>query len=292
MTNTKTKHVFQFSYDTKETEGHTIDAEKLGAAIMGTSRALKNADKILNGESSTLDIDVKAHSEGSFVVEFVTYINNAGINPLSALGFIAASTPAITVLGAINQLKSRKIKLVQSADEVTSTITLSDDSTMEVPSNIAEILVNKNVRDNIDAIIKSPLDNATDAKFIIKDEDGEETFVVSDDESSNFKTVSANVVDEIKESEEITNVYFTKINFEGSKSWQIRLPDESLVSITMKDDNFTGRINASNQKFTKNDMFEVKLKTITKHRHGTSPTYKREITQVIRHRVSTEDKII
>ncbi|MFT7110071.1 MAG: hypothetical protein ACI843_001739 [Psychrobacter glaciei] len=30
----KTKHIFQISYDTDETEDHTIDAEKLGLAIV------------------------------------------------------------------------------------------------------------------------------------------------------------------------------------------------------------------------------------------------------------------
>ncbi|NQY07764.1 MAG: hypothetical protein HRT68_16595, partial [Flavobacteriaceae bacterium] len=171
-------------------------------------------------------------------------------------------------------------------------ITLSDDSTIEVPNEVASLITSKGMRDSIDSIIKSPLDNATDAKFIIKDEDGEEIFVVSEEEALDFKTVSVNIIDEIKENEETVNIFFTKINFEGPKGWQIRLPNESLVSITMKDDNFTGRINASNQKFTKNEMFEVKLKTITKHRHGTSPLYTREITRVIRHRVAIDNKII
>ena len=96
---TKTKQVFKISYDTDETIDHTIDAEHLGQAIISTAKALKNADKIINGESSELELDVQAHSEGSFVVEFVTFINSVGINPLTVLGFVTGNGVAATVLG-------------------------------------------------------------------------------------------------------------------------------------------------------------------------------------------------
>ena len=58
----------------------------------------------------------------------------------------------------------------------------------------------------------------------------------------------------------------------------------------MKDDVFIERVNKKNQEFTKTSMFSVKLNTIKKHRHGTTPTYKREIIEVLRQRTGTENK--
>ncbi|WP_394493555.1 hypothetical protein [Shewanella sp. ENK2] len=278
------KHVFQISYDTEETEGHTIDAEKLGDAIVSMSKALKNANKVINGEGADLGLDVKAHSEGSFVVEFVTYLNNAGINPLSILGFMGVTGTAVTVLGALKELKSRKITLIQPTTKGMSTVKLSDDSEMNIPSEIAELIASKSFRDNIDTIIKAPLEGTTNAKFIVKDDEGTETFEITEEDAESFTTISQNVVEEIKEDTERKEVYFTKVNFEGTSGWQIKLPDDSLVAVTMKDEAFIERVNKNNQEFSKTALFSVKLKTITKHRHGTSPTYKRELLEVIRKR--------
>ena len=57
-----TKYVFQISYDTLETANHTIDAEKLGEAIVSMSKVLKNANKVINGEESELSLEVEAHT--------------------------------------------------------------------------------------------------------------------------------------------------------------------------------------------------------------------------------------
>lgn len=165
-----TKYVFQISYDTLETADHTIDAEKLGEAIVSMSKVLKNANKLINGEESELSLEVKAHTEGSFVVEFVSYLSSVGVNPMSILGFMAATGPAVTVIGALKQLRSRKIKVVEQAGDGMSVLKLSDDTDLTLPSQVAELVANKHVRDGFDAIIKAPLEGSTDAKFVIKDD--------------------------------------------------------------------------------------------------------------------------
>lgn len=278
------KYTFQISYDTEKTADHTIDAEKLGEAIISMSQALKNANKVINGDESSLELEVKAHSEGSFVVEFVTYLSLAGVNPLSILGFMGVTGTAVTVLGALKQLKSRKIIFVEPSDEGVSIVKLDDETELNLPSAVADLIASKKFRDNIDTIVKSPIEGLPDAKFLVKDEKGDDVFTVTEEESSDYKTIAQSVIEEISEETERKEVYFTKVNFEGTTGWQVRLPDDSLVAVTMKDDIFVERVNKKNQKFSKTALFSVDLKTIKKHRYGTSPSYKREIVEVVRQR--------
>jgi hypothetical protein len=287
----RVSHTFEISYDTSETANHTIDAEKLGAAIISTSKALKNADKILNGEESELGLEVKAHSEGSFVVEFVTYINSLGVNPLSVLGFSGGVMSASTVLGAIAQIRSRKIKLTEKTDTGVTRLFFSDDESIEVPDNVAKLVLNRDMRKDLDTVIKAPLVGTENAKVTLKDADENEVVFDSDDVLS-FKVPAETIVDEITETEETKDIRFAKINFEGTAGWQIRLPDNEIVTVKMSDNLFINRIRGNAQNFVKDDLFSVIIKTTKKHRVGNAPIYKREITRVVRHRVRPEAKII
>ena len=65
---------FKLKFETPEKDGqptHQIDAETLGHSLTELSGLLRNSIKTLKGESATAELDVKANSEGSFVVEFV-----------------------------------------------------------------------------------------------------------------------------------------------------------------------------------------------------------------------------
>lgn len=281
----RVKQTFQISYDTDETADHTIDAEKLGLAIVSTAKALKNADKVLNGEKSEISLDVKAHSEGSFVVEFVTYLSSVGINPLNILGLGGSVIAgAGSVMGALKLLGNRKIKMVQKTKNNTTVLTLSNDETLTLTNEVADLISSKTIRDSIDTIVKAPLEGVKDAKFIVKDENGNEVFTVNEDEVTNYKTLSQNIVDEITEREETKNVQFTNVNFDGATGWKVRFTDGENPAVRMKDDAFLERINKNKENFSKGDTFVVKLNIIKKHRHGTTPTYTREVIEVLRNR--------
>jgi hypothetical protein len=279
-----TKHIFQISYDTDETKDHTIDARKLGQAIISTSDALKNSNKVINGESSEIEIDVKAHSEGSFVVEFVTYINSVGVNPLSILGLVPVAAGTATVFGALKQLGERKIKMIQPISKGKAKLTLSDKTEIELPQNVADLISSKVIRDSIDVIVKAPLDGVKNAKFIVKDEEGKEVFKIEESEVASYTKMKLNIVDEVTEFEETKNVKFIHVNFEGASGWKVRYGDGETATVKMKDKAFLERINKDKEKFSKGDTFVVKIKTTKTHRHGTSPHYNREIIEVLRNR--------
>lgn len=203
---------------------------------------------------------------------------------MSIIGFMKGAGAATTVIGALKQIKSRKIKLTENAQNGMTQLKFSDDSTLNLPSEIAELVVNKTIRDSLDAIINSPLEGESNAKLVFKDEKGQEVNNVTIEEATDFKTISQSIIEEVTEDTKRVEVYFTKVNFESTSGWQIRLPDDSLVSVTMKDAAFIERVLKKDEKFSKTALFSVNLRTIKTHRHGTSPTYKRELLKVVRQR--------
>ncbi|WP_022940079.1 hypothetical protein [Psychromonas hadalis] len=278
------KRIFKISYDTDETSDHTIDALTLGNAISNMANVIKDADAYINAKDADLKVEVKANSEGSFVVEFITYLSATGINPLSALGLIPVAAGVATVFGAIKAVKSRKVKLIEKGDGGISTVHLDDDSKMELPHHIADLIVNKVFRDSLDKVISAPLDGATNPKFIIKDEQDNEVLKFINDETQYFKSLSSNVVDQVFDTEDQTTVRFTNINFDGHAGWKVELQDSSnsIVPIIMQDNVFINKINENQLQFAKSDLYSVKLRTVKKVLHGSKTTYKRYILQVTR----------
>lgn len=274
--------IFKISYDTEATSEHKIDAITLGNSIISMARVIKGADAYINAKEEDLKVEVKANSEGSFVVEFVAYLNSAQINPLTTLGVVATTAGVATVFGAIQQIKSRKIKLVNKEEDGKSTLHLEDDSSIELPSFIADLVVNKDFRKSVEKVISEPLDGATNAKFIIKDKDDIEILSLTDEECKHFKSIPTNIIDEITETNENTTVRFTRVNFNGPSGWKVDFSNELAVSVTMKDGAFLNKISQNLQQFSKADLYSVKLKIVKTHRHGKQPTYNRAIIEVIR----------
>ena len=133
-------------------------------------------------------------------------------------------------LVAIKQLNSRKIKLVEKVAGGKTKLHLNDDTEIQLPADVAELVINKAFRKEIETVIKAPLEGTHNAKFIIKDEDNNVVFKVEDTEKESYKTLSANIVDEVTDTTETKNVRFTKVNFESATGWQVKFGDNETAA--------------------------------------------------------------
>ncbi|WP_105198976.1 hypothetical protein [Pseudoalteromonas sp. T1lg10] len=290
MTN-KIKQIFKISYDTTATKDHTIDAELLGNAIMKTATVLKHTDKVLNGEESTLDLEVKANSEGSFVIEFVTWFNQSGVNPLSLLGFASSAFGVKTVMDVLGEIKSRPVKTYIDMGKGITKLILNDGTEVEADTKVARLVIDRTFRKELETVIKAPLEGADNAKLIFKDENDTEISEFSEEQVENFKTPARAVVEEVKEEIANTEVRFVKVNFYGETGWSAQLANGDTVAVKMKDEHFLARID-ENKQLSKGDLFVVKLKTTTTFKSGSNPAINREIISVERHRAAKDEKLI
>ncbi|ENP8372329.1 hypothetical protein ACPP0W_001472 [Vibrio alginolyticus] len=278
------KQVFKISYDMPETAEHTIDAELLGTAILSMARALRHSDKILNGESSNIQVDVRAQEEGSFVIEFVTWLNEGGANVLSTLGLAGLGATGITgtVFGVLNEIKDKKIVARVRKPGKKVELELADGSIVECSSDVANIVTDLHVRKELDQIVKSPIAGKDQAKFIVKDELDVPITEIDSDEARYYKSLSAKTLEEVEEETKQMTIHFSQVNFDGAAGWKAKLANGNVVTVRMRDEAFRDRVNNGYEEFSKTKPCIVKLTTVERTKANGSSSVSYYIDEVIR----------
>ncbi|EGQ7821972.1 hypothetical protein [Vibrio parahaemolyticus] len=278
------KEVFKISYDMPETSEHTIDAELLGSAILSMSRTLRYSDKVLNGEESNIQVEVRAHEEGSFVIEFVTWLTTGGVDVLSTIGLtgLGASAASGTVLGVLDEIKDKKIvaKVLRSDNKVE--LELENGETVECDSHIADIVTDHKIRKELDQVIKAPVAGKQDAKFIVKDEEDNDLLQIDSDKAHYYKSISAKTLEEQTDETKQVTIYFSQVNFDGPSGWKCKLPDGNVVSVRMRDQAFRERVINGYEEFSKTKACVVKLTETVRTKADSSVTTNYYIEEVIR----------
>ncbi|EGQ9112764.1 MULTISPECIES: hypothetical protein [Vibrio] len=277
------KQVFKLSYDMEETSNHTIDAETLGHSILSMTSTIKKANKLLNGENSDLQVEVRAHQEGSFMVEFVTWLNNGGADVLQTLGIASAVgvAGANTVFGAMEELKGRKIvgSVRRNGKVILKT---KDGSDHELEPDVAKILLDKDVRKDIETVFKTPIENKKDAKLIIKNENDDELKVVASEDVATFKKLPQKTLEQVEEETNQMTIHFSQVNFEGTTGWKFKLPNGDIESVRMNHEAFINRINQGYEEFSKTKPCLVQMKTVKTTKPDGSVNTRYTIEEVIR----------
>ena len=219
MSTTKTTRI-TLRYDGEIFDGHSMDAIQIADAIKGLATSLIQADKLINGEESTLGVEVVAFQDGCFGTVLDILQSDVSVNDvLTTMGFLtgvlAGKDVAQGMLGYVKRMSGRKI-----ADTVrtggTTKLTFTDNSTMEMPSNVAMLITDKTVRRGLDSVLHKPLMlDGADSVTIGLTVDGKnaaemkEQVVVTNEEHISFKAPVQTVQTKKDESEETFDVYFT-----------------------------------------------------------------------------------
>ena len=277
---------FSLYYDTKETTDHTMDASDLAIGLQGLCETITQADKLLNGEDSQVDIKVNVPNEGSFgiPIEVISYLEDSK-NVLEAIGFVAqASIPAGCIFGALEFLKGRKIDAVLEEGKETKIKTRfrGKEEELTVSSDHAKLILNKDFRDSLNKALVAPVKGDTNAVVHIKSFDGKRVVhSIEENKFFSYRTISAKTGTEEEETEELVNVRFINVNFDKATGWQIEHVQES-KTVIIRDEGFLRRVRADEDKFSKGNLYTVKLKTIqTKSIDGSSKA-RYEISQVVK----------
>jgi len=289
-------------FDGEAFNDHEMDAEQVADAIKGMAASIKQADKLLNGENSIVDVKVVAFQDGCFgAVLDIIQTSVPTVNALVTLGLVA-SVPAIKgtkegVLKYLNMFNGRKTKEEVKTGKIVK-ITLQDDDVVEVDKDIAVLLQDKSIRKNLANVFHAPLthqgvDSVT-VGLTVKGENAAKAIpqaIVTREEHSAYKApAKLNVV--TKEIDEIIkDVYFTKINFNGKDGWAAKFPDGSTKKVRMDDKLFLSRAKQNEEKFSSDMLFVVKFEyTSTTSLDGASEKY--VVKHVQRHRTSSDNKLI
>ncbi|CAI2428924.1 Uncharacterised protein [Serratia proteamaculans] len=286
---------FSIHYDAKkgsDVSKHKMNAYDLGMSIVEFAKMINRADDIINKES-TLELEVTAPAKaGSLIVEFALIVKSAGaLDVMKYLGLSAASASIAmgAAFGVARKLRDKKIISVVS--EVSSDVATIELDGEEITCNrtVAALVTDPVIRKAMNEVITQPLSNEGNPRFTIFAE-GTEVFEVKDEEIQDFTPLPKKSLSQEKVENITTNVLITQVNFDSSKGWKMFYDDREL-SVKMEDESFMARVRDSAKSFTRGDMYEVALSIISK---TTARAQRTEyvITRVIRHRVSSDRKII
>lgn len=267
---------FKLKFETPDIDGeptHQIDAETLGQSLTELSGLLRNSIKTLQGESATAELDVKANSEGSFVVEFVAFLSTGGIEVLRALG-IATTSLAVgnaTIFSLLKQIGSRKVvkKIINDDDSVS--LILDDNEKVDCSDEVAKLMDSYSVRKSIENVVSKPISRGTASGITFLTEDEVVTSSLTQDELLSYKAPAKKTFAEEKESVDRVEVVFEVIDFTKATGWKIAL-DNEIISVRIKDKAFLERVQSSKREFKKGQTFQVDLKTTEKLVEGKTTT--------------------
>lgn len=273
---------------------HKMNAYDLGMSIVEFAKMVSRADDIINNES-TLELEVTAPAKaGSLIIEFALLIKDSGaLEVMKYLGISAASATVVggTALGVARRLKDKRIININTeTGSGNSTIELEDEQVV-VNTTVARLVADPVIRKAMNEVITQPLNDEKSPSFEIELEGVDEPiFSIKGDDIKDFTPLPKASLSDEKVETKTTNVILNQINFDSNRGWKM-VYDGKEHSVRMEDEGFMARVRDSEKSFTKGDMFEVSLSTITK---TTARSQRTEyvITRVIRHRVGADRKIL
>ncbi len=286
---------FSISYDADSSSftDHSIDALQLAESIQSVAEMINQADKLLNGDDSTVKVMVTAPAkEGSLCIDFETILQTAqSVDIIKELGFYAIGTAGFagSALSVIQRLKKKKvIELEENTDTDEAVITVSGGDSINCTSTVAKLVTDPLIRQAINTLIQKPLEGKESPKFKIINDDNEVVF--NEAETETFTPLQARTLVKSATETKESNISFTQVNFQGTSGWKMMYHGEK-VSVKMEDEAFLIKVRDSQAKFSKDDLFVVKL-DITRTESPRGNTTRYSISKVIRHRAAEANKIV
>ncbi|WP_279491796.1 hypothetical protein [Aeromonas veronii] len=288
------KH-FSIFYDANndDLQKHSIGAKELGEAVVEMAKMIEQADLLLNNQQQTVSLQITAKPiPGSFGLEFdlVTLVP-AAIDVLKYVGLTVASSAIVggSAFAVARQMRDRKVLSINTttgSDQVTMQL---DGAEITCDKQVAELVTDPIIRSAMTKIINKPLSDKPSPVFKVM-AGTQEVFRLVGHEIAEYAVLPRDSL-LLEQSEVITtNITFTRVSFVSSTGWKM-IFDKRELAVVMKDEAFMAAVRASNQQFSKDDLFEVELEVTNKETAGGFKT-RYVITRVLRHRVRSENKIV
>jgi hypothetical protein len=283
--------VMSLQYEGSAVEAGTMDVRALAPALVAAADAMREAHALLEVQGPAPRVEVRATRPGSFVIDLLVvesvetlYQRAIAIftSPpvLAADDLIGLVTAVIGSVGIVRRIRNRKINQIEpSANDVT-VIILEDGTRIEVPvgSPALRLVVSAEYRRALHDMV-GPLRGDTGVDRVTLSA-GDRAETVTADDLSAFDLPPAREEDLGQEDTTVVlrpvSVAFT----EGNK-WRFN-DGEATFFATIADPAFLAAVNLGTERFAKNDMLRVQLRTM-QTRDATGLHVERTVTRVIQH---------
>ena len=290
---------FKIIYDGAALKTHSMDVRSLAPALLAFGNLFDEANRVLNGNKTSIKLQVKATAPGSFDILFLldqsvasqitSFLSGdkvtAVTNLIALIGFGTAT--GFTFLALVRRLKGQRPSKITDLKNGQIQIEFGEDSFV-VPVELMRLYQDIGVRKATEEIL-APLKN-----------DGIDTFKVIDANSVIIETIIKEEIifydlpelkDEvILETEHEAAYSIVALAFKEDNKW--RLYDGSgTISVTVSDEDFRYKVDNNLIAFSKGDILICKVKTI-QYRTNSGLKTEYEVLKVKEHRPAARQLLL
>ena len=289
MTNDNSQARLDMVFDGPALADGSMNVRDLAPAMMAVGSFFEAANRITNGERTSVSVNVRATSAGSFQVFFEVVQNLEAVDVLRAdIGDFLTTANALKALlvgggglasgifALIKWLRGRKPQLTKINE---SLYTFSvDGETYEVPMELLRLYQDAAVRRNIQDMVRPVKEPGID-RFMLRDA-GQTIQEVTKSEVEAFDVPEYQ--DLLLDEERRHAFSIVSLAFKENNKW--RLTDgQNTFSVSMRDDAFQRRVDNNDIAFAKGDVLVCDLRTIQwQVEDGVKSEY--EVIKVVTHR--------
>lgn len=262
---------FRIVYDGSALVNNEIAVRELAPALISVADLLEEANLIINGKESRIDVNVKgSFKSGSFGIDLTVVQNfidgfigifsangvTAAVNLLTLVGFLQNQN--VSLIGLIKLLRNRPIEKIENVNDRFIAIHITHEEKVEVDKRILDLYKNPRIRQSLENTISKPLDKEGIDKVITSSgEIVKNVMEISKEEKDYFKV--PDVQEEIL-GENISDVYLqaVSISFISDNKWRFKR-GETIFYASVEDEDFIDRVNRNEIQFAKDDILKVSL---------------------------------
>jgi hypothetical protein len=282
---------FKIEYDGEALRSHIMDVRDLAPALLAFGKLFDESNRVLNGNKTTVKLQVKATSPASFDIvfqldqSFIEQVTGlltgdmvtSALNLLTIMGF-ATGASTYSFLWLIRKLQGKRPTSIKDRKDGTVEIKY-DSETFIVPIELLRLYQDIAVRKAAQEILE-PLKN-----------EGIDTFKVINN------NVTVNVINKIDvvyyqlpevhdevilESDKKAAYSIVSLAFKEDNKWRL-YDGNSTISVTMTDDDFLYQVDNNLVSFAKGDILICEVKTI-QYRTEAGLRTEHEVLKVVEHK--------
>jgi hypothetical protein len=277
---------FKISYDGVALREHSMDVRDLAPALLSVGQLFDEANRVLNGDRTSVKLQVKAHAPGSFEILLELYQTiGSQVSQFLTGDFVTSALNlkdllfggSLGLYWLIKKLKGGRPKRI--VDLKNGMIRIEyDDETFEVPLALLRLYQDAAVRKAAEEVLK-PLQREGIDKFQVK----ERSLVietVTKDELHYFAVPE--LPDEKILSVESEAAYsIISLAFKDDNKWRL-YDGSSTISVIISDENFRKKVDHNTISFAKGDILRCKIRT-TQWRTSAGLKTENEVLEVKEH---------
>lgn len=261
---------FTLTYDGPALQNHEIDARELAPALIAVSDTLEAANGALNGERVRVHVNVRASFRtGCFGIDFsvVQTLPQQVAAFLSSDDVVAADTliSLVTGLGSIGaglfallrKLRGRKPHRVIEMKDGHFKIVI-DDEEYEVEEEVLELFRDYEVRKGVEGIVR-PLEEKGIDQVSVQSGTDQAPVVITKKERSYYSAPPPEQ-QKLDEREDEGLLQLVSISFKEENKWRFS-DGRSTFHAAILDEDFLRRIDLNEERFGKNDVLKVRMRT-------------------------------